>query len=123
MNDAEAMDRLARRFRLALGDEVNGGDLVDLVAELLKNTGRSEDFTLATPANMRRFARENPGSQGVEPPRCIALSLGTGDEFSGSAGDYFHLKDDQALEDEDGEPTILVVKHAEFRDALTGEAI
>jgi hypothetical protein len=124
MNDAEAMDRLAHRFKSALGEEVNGGDLVELVGDLLQATGRSQDYTLATVANMRKFAEENPApAENVERPRCIALSLIDGVEVSGDAGDYFTIKDEDEPLTWEGEPMILVRRSRGRVDALTGEVI
>lgn len=125
MRDSEALDRLAHRFKIAGEDgDVNGGDLVELVGELLANTGRATSYTLATVANMRKFAEENPApAENVERPRCMAISLGTGEEVSGDADDYWQIEDDEPLTDEDGEPMILVCKRTEYVDALTGEAV
>jgi hypothetical protein len=84
--------------------------------------------TLATPANMRRFrelhpGRDLPGGGHVEGRRCFAFSPLTGEQFSGSAGDYWQLGDDEPLRDRDGEPMILAVSETRFADALTGEAL
>lgn len=124
MNDAEAMDRLAHRFKAAMGEGVEGGELSELVGDLLTKTGRSRDYTLATVANMRKFEEENPKpAENVERPRCLALSLIDGEEVSGDAGDYFAIQDENEPLTWEGEPMILVRRHSGYVDALTGEAI
>ncbi len=84
--------------------------------------------TLATPANMRRFAelhpgRDLPGGGHVEGRRCFAFSPGTGEQFSASAGDYWTQPDDQPLTDSEGEPMVLAVSETRYFDALNGEAV
>lgn len=125
LTDGEVLDKLARVFKAAGEDDgVNGGDLVDLVGELLPRTGRSLTYTLATPRNMGQFEDENPPlTDSVERLRCIAWSPLTGEEFSGDEGDYFSLGRDEALTDSDGQPMILVLGYKARCDAITGEAI
>lgn len=119
MKDNEALDRLAHRFQIAGEDgEVNGGDLVELVGELLRDTGRATSFTLATPENMRKFAEQSEGA------RCKAISLSVpGEEASADAGDYFMMPDGEPLIDSEDEPMILVIERTELHDALTGAVI
>lgn len=84
--------------------------------------------TLATPANMRRFAELHPGrvlpnGGRVEGRRCFAFSPLTGEQYSASAGDYWTQGDDNPLRDSDGEAMILAVSETRYCDALTGEAV
>lgn len=126
LRDGDAMEILADRWRKANGGsgtndgEINGGDLVELVGGLLKETGRPLIFTPATVRNMREFAERHEG----EPP-AVAVSLNGPEEYSANPGDYFDQDADEAMKDEDGEPMILAVKtdsHG-LRDALTGAPI
>lgn len=88
----------------------------------------TDTHTLATPANIRRFAELHPGRDvagggRVEGRRCFAYSPTTGEEFSGTAGDYFTHADDEALTDCNGDPMILAVTESRVIDALTGEVV
>lgn len=89
-------------------------------------------FTEATPRNMAAFEAANPARripQGdgsaiiIEGRRAVALSPSTGEEYSASAGDYFHLAADEPLRDADGEPMLLVTRHTIYKDAMTGERL
>lgn len=129
MQDSQALDRLARMFKQAPEGEAPkeyGDDLVTVVERLLGETGRSSHYTLATPANMAAFERMIEGEErpdNVEAPRCMAFSIGTGEEASGTAGDYFHMDANEPLLDAEEEPMILVTKRAFYADALTGHGI
>lgn len=84
--------------------------------------------TLATPANMRRFAelhpgKDLPGGGHVGGRRCFAYSPDTGSKCSASAGDYWTLPDDEPIRDADDGAMILAVSETRYRDALTGELI
>lgn len=119
MRDGDALDILARRFKEAGEDgEVNGGDLVELVSEMLTHTGRATNYTAATVANMREFEERHGHDR-----RCIAYAPISQEEASASSGDYFALAAGEVLTDRDGEPMILVTTGAAYCDALTGQAI
>lgn len=84
--------------------------------------------TLATPANMRRFAELHPGRDlpnggHVEGRRCFAYSPLTGERYSADAGDYWTLDDETALRDSEGEPMVLAVSETRYFDALDGEEV
>lgn len=89
-------------------------------------------FTLATPANMAAFEAHNPerhltmadgSTVTIARRRAIALSPSTGEECSGSSGDYWDRPAGLPLKDADGEPMLLVTEHTIYKDALTGERI
>lgn len=86
--------------------------------------------TLATPANMRRFevpGKTIPAPDGVvvvvEAVRPIAYSPTTGEEYSGTADDYFWQPQDSPVLDREGNPMILVFKRTVYVDAKTGEEL
>jgi hypothetical protein len=89
------------------------------------------EATAATVENMERYALTHPaktidtqnGIVRVETPRCFAYSPTTGEEFSGSAGDYFTRERDEVLIDAEGDPMILVTSRVHRYDALTGELV
>lgn len=64
-------------------------------------------MTLATPANMKRYAYL---------PNVMAYSPLTGEEYSANAGDYWHLPDDVPLQDANGEPMVLVHRFVRYVD-------
>lgn len=74
-------------------------------------------YTPATPANMKRFEEEHPGHHAV------AMDRITGDTFSGTAGDYWDLPENEPLRGDQQEPLILVVPTQGFNDALTGRSV
>jgi hypothetical protein len=117
--DGEALDILARRFKEAstTDGQVSGCDLVELVGELLEETGRAQDYTLATPRNCRLANLGIPGRV------LIAYNPITEEEIPIGADDLSGLEDDEAIEDEGGERMILVFKGWSFTDALTGEEV
>lgn len=129
MQDSQALDRLARAFKQTPegeGVEENGDDLATVVERLLLETGRTTHYTLATPANMAAFERmmaDEDRPDNVEAPRCIALSIATGEEYSGTSGDHWALPADEPLRDSEGEPMILVTKRDFYADALTTHGI
>jgi hypothetical protein len=89
------------------------------------------EVTAATVANMRAYEEAHPpktiatpnGPVKVHAPRCFAYSPTTGEEFSGSPGDYLNVSDDEPLRDAEGDEMILVTSRVVRYDALTGEAI
>jgi hypothetical protein len=82
-------------------------------------------MTLATPENMKKYEAANqprPYKDGTLMPRpAIAYSPDTGEQYSATSGDYWHMKDDEPLRDENGEPMILVVSQTTMTDALDNE--
>lgn len=88
----------------------------------------TDTHTLATPANMRRFAelhpgRDLPGGGHVEGRRCFAYSPLTAEECGADAGDYWTMGEDEPLTDSQGEPMILAVTETRVIDALTGDVV
>lgn len=89
------------------------------------------EVTAATVANMRRYEEEHPpktidtpnGPVKVHAARCFAYSPTTGQQFSGTPGDYLTGSDDEPLVDEEGDPMVLVTSRVVFHDALTGDVI
>lgn len=89
------------------------------------------EVTAATVVNMRRYEDEHPpktidtpnGPVRVHAPRCFAYSPTTGEEFSGTPGDYLTGGEDEPLLDAEGDEMILVTSRVVHYDALTGEAI
>lgn len=88
--------------------------------------------TLATPANMRAFEQAHPSRDGVdengqkyhvEGVRAVAYSPTTLEEYSATSGDYWHLADDQAVPDANGEPMLLVVATSGYVDAMSSQRI
>lgn len=68
--------------------------------------------TQATLRNMRiHDAGRVPGHENV-----IAYSLLTGEEYSATPGDYWHLSQDEPLLDSEGEPMILVTRRRIFEE-------
>lgn len=105
LRDGDALDILADKWRKE--DEINGGDLVELVGGLLKETGRPLEFTLATKRNMREYAALHADQD--RPPKAVAVSLNGAEQYSGDDGDYFDQGEDDPLTDDDGEPMVLAV--------------
>lgn len=128
MQDSLALDRLARAYKQTPQGEAveeNGDDLTTVVERLLQETGRTTQYTLATRENMEAFerlvAQEAPAGAGRR--CCIAISIQTTEECSGTPGDYWYRGGDDPLVDSEGEPMILVTKRDFFADALTGQGI
>lgn len=76
---------------------------------------------IATPANMRLWAQQNPGRDlpdggHVEGRRCITYSPNTGEQYSADAGDYWNLPDDEPLLDSRGKPMHLVTSRTVYED-------
>lgn len=69
---------------------------------LPESWGEEPDGILASPANMRKYAK----------PGLVAYSEWTGEEYSATAGDYFWMPEDQPLEDRDGNCMTLAVQVA-----------
>lgn len=126
LRDGDALDILADKWRKANGGygtneaEISGGDVVELVGGLLKETGRALVFTPATVENMIEYYRRNPDGA-----KALCVSLGGPEEYSADPGDYFTQQDKgEAVKDEDHEPMILAVRAPSgLRDALNGAPI
>ena len=73
---------------------------------------REQTQTLATPANMRRFAHLP----------IVTLDPDTGDTFSATAGDYWQLADDEVMRNESGVALILAVRRVTWHDPSEYEA-